>query len=95
MGYSNWPKVAVSVLERVALGGHFRAETDLDRAVGRKRLRQRQFRTRAGSLKDRLVSCSGDAGETRLAGRDVGKLNLPVGELLGFLKRWGDRAYSP
>jgi hypothetical protein len=61
----------------------FAPETVSDNALGQERLKQRQFRTRAGSLTDRLVSGSGDAGETRLAGRDVGKLNLPAAELLG------------
>jgi len=29
MGYSNWPKVAISVLERVAPGCHLRARNGL------------------------------------------------------------------
>jgi hypothetical protein len=89
MGYSNAggpPSLFLTVSHLVAM---FAPETALLGRKSRKGQRLRRFQDRAGSLADCLVSCSGDAGETRLAARDVGKLEFADGEATGLFSRAG------
>jgi hypothetical protein len=87
MGYSNRPKVAISVLERVAPGCHLPARNGLGPRHWPETLRQRQFRDPGPVTCTQRLAGRGERRDLRLTGGDVGKFASRVGCRAAFHNR--------